>query len=79
MPTIQRGDAKLHYYLDDFTDPWRDSPDAIVAYSRFLPPTATLVQLAAAASRSIGSSGRICGEWAVQALTRRDTNPHWTP
>ena len=35
MPTIQRGDAQLHYYLDDFTDPWRSAPEAIVLQHGF--------------------------------------------
>ncbi|CAI8035322.1 3-oxoadipate enol-lactonase 2 [Geodia barretti] len=35
MPTIQREHAQLHYYLDDFTDPWRRSPDAIVLQHGF--------------------------------------------
>ena len=35
VPTIQRGDAQLHYYLDDFTDPWRSAPEAIVLQHGF--------------------------------------------
>ena len=35
MPTIQRGDAQLHFYLDDFTDPWRSAPEAIVLQHGF--------------------------------------------
>ena len=35
MPIIPRGAARLHYYLDDFTDPWRASPDAVVLQHGF--------------------------------------------
>ena len=35
MPTIGRAGASLHYYLDDFTDPWRSPADAIVLQHGF--------------------------------------------
>ena len=35
MPTIGRDGAQLHYYLDDFTDPWRGPADAIVLQHGF--------------------------------------------